>query len=221
MEPMEPVKISRIEWIWPDFLNGGKISFVILAFLLISARFSFAEVLSDKEKVLKSSTVTSSMVSKEVKPTKTSTVAGSAKKQSAVTVDKKETKENKNSKKYEFPNPDLPEEKEDFLAKSITGRASAISFSGVAIEYQDDPTHEAWFPFVKGVKFSNIQNYKAISEGDTVRVTYKEFVKSHKKVAGEIALIKKAPKEEEVDSSLAASPSALTLAVKGLTQNAK
>lgn len=88
---------------------------------------------------------------------------------------------------------------------SVTGRVSAVSKQGIAVEYAytSKTSKEMYLPLAEKVRLQRLQDLKEINPGDTVEVRYQQTYKEEpdekktilKTAATEISLLKKAPQE--------------------------
>lgn len=111
----------------------------------------------------------------------------------------------------EFYLPDLSSDDQDLAGdlKMIQGTVGAISHSGIAVSYEKDikaaSEKEMWFNFHSQMKLEGARTLLDFGEGDTVSVSYLDWVESEKQGGGdvtmrgknilkELKLIRKAPK---------------------------
>lgn len=111
----------------------------------------------------------------------------------------------------EFYLPDLSRDDQALAGelKAINGTVGAISHSGIAVSYEKDlkaaSEKEMWFNFHSQMKLEGAKTLLDFGEGDTVSVSYLDWVESEKQGGADVAvrgknilkelkLIRKAPK---------------------------
>lgn len=111
----------------------------------------------------------------------------------------------------EFYLPDLSSDDQDLAGdlKMIQGTVGAISHSGIAVSYEKDlkaaSEKEMWFNFHSQMKLEGARTLLDFGEGDTVSVSYLDWVETEKRgeadvtvrgknILKELKLIRKAPK---------------------------